>query len=227
MSPSTPAPRVPADLLDHVPQQTYKHDARSTVWRAGDFVVKRFNHPRWRQAAAWAVGLHPAQREARRARQLAAAGVPCVPVIDLGHKDGRAYTVTPRRGVSVQCRIAERPHAASAGRLEPSLLDGLARLLRQLESAGWFFRDLQAANIVRDDAGGLHLIDVGSARRGLTDPQRDRMLAMLIRSLRVEGASRTDGLRLLRAARPGADWKPIARRLIALDPRVAELRPTA
>ncbi|BAM02796.1 hypothetical protein [Phycisphaera mikurensis] len=92
--------------------QVLKRDGRSTVWRSGDEVFKRYEHPRWKQALTRRLGVHPAQKEVQWAEKLATAGVPTVPVIASGvDEQGRSWVATPHAGPSLHDAVA-------AGRLD-------------------------------------------------------------------------------------------------------------
>jgi serine/threonine protein kinase len=93
---------------------------------------------------------------------------------------------------------------ARAGRLcEPAMrslvIPQLASLLDTLIRTGWFFRDVRLSNLVLD-GGVVRLIDVGSARRGRSDTQSRRMLAVMLRGIYTDGAGAgaTNCARLLR-----------------------------
>ena len=178
------------------PVEVYKQDARSRVWRVelatlGPVVVKRFEYTPSRQRVSLIVGTHPGQHELKRNRQLAAAGVPVVPILDAGEEraglGGRAWLATPLIGTSMQRAITDP--ATTASQLE-LLIDQAATLTRQLLDAGYTFKDLKPSNIVLDDAGQMHLIDVGCAKPDTSKKQTTRMLAVMDRVLKRDGLDR-------------------------------------
>lgn len=99
-----------------------KADRRSRVWRAGPQVVKRYEHPRWKQALTRRLGIHPAQKEKEWSAKLATAGIPTVPIVDSGVDEaGRSWLATPFWGPSLHDALA-------AGRLnEPALRHRVTR----------------------------------------------------------------------------------------------------
>ncbi len=50
------------------------------------------------------------------------------------------------------------------GSLEPTVVDGLARLVAEIHERGVAIADLHRSNVLVDDAGGLHLVDFALAR---------------------------------------------------------------
>ncbi len=237
-------------LIAQTPDETYKSDDRSTVWRTGDRVIKRFNQIGLAVHLKSWVRLHPAQVEARKARGLASVGLPVVPVESVFRHQGQWHVITPLMGVSLQRGIVDpATRWLRDPSIAPSLLDQAATITATLIGHSLFFRDLQVANLVRDASGTVRLIDIGSvrrSRRGERYHHAHRMLAMLIASIRIEGGTRTDGLRLLKrvlgeleSGAPGSrtyslttdspasakPWKVVARRLIAIDPRVITRNP--
>lgn len=196
-----PRPRMhPRSLaqagLDGEPAEVYKHDARSKVWRVehgtlGPVVVKRFEYTPGRQRVSLIVGTHPGQHELKRNRQLAAAGVPVVPILEAGEEragfGGRAWLATPLTGTSLQ-RLLTAPDTSDVQR--ETLIDDAAELTRQLIAAGFTFKDLKPSNIVVGEHDRLLLIDVGSARPDTSKKQTTRMLAVMDRVLKRDGVSR-------------------------------------
>ena len=179
--------------LDGPPAETYKGDTRSRVWRVdhathGPVVVKQFVYQPARQRVSLAVGVHPAQLEAARNHQLQEAGVPVVPLIDGGEErcgfGGRVWLATPFVGASLQRRITDS--AVDDVRVS-ELIDSAAMLTRRLLKAGYTFKDLKPSNIIIDDAGAMHLIDVGSAKPSTREKHIVRMLAVMDRVLKRDG----------------------------------------
>ena len=224
-----PDPPSEDELFNAVEEQVFKCDGRSRVWLvrvAGrGWVVKRYEYSRARQMLAMWIGIHPAQVERRRARQLAGDGLPVVPVAGLGVRLGQAWLVTPQTGQSLQRAIA-------AGLLHDR--HRADRVIRQVQEvycrlvdAGWYFRDLQVANLTLDVQERVWLIDTGGSRRSGSRRHAVRMLAMLGRSARVEGASRVDTLRGLKGIvqhLPGlGPLRPLARQVIR-DPSAHDSR---
>lgn len=195
-------------ILAETPARVFKSDKRSRVWLVehggAPWVVKQFRHNLFRQRVAALLGVHPGQREARQARRLAAdTGLPVVPVSGMVmHPDGFCV-VTRFVGESLQ-------HAVAQGVLRDpkrrhAIVEQIARHLLALHRAGWFLRDYQAANLVLDNEGACRLIDVGSARRASGATFLDRMAALLVHTLRQEGASRADVGRVLRVVARAVD----------------------
>ncbi len=175
----------------------FKTDARSTVWQTadGNWVIKRFGHNRIRQILSWLIGLHPGQRECRRARALAAQELPVVQVAKTRLISGRLWVATEFVGPSMQQLVASGALRDERQRLP--LLSQLADLASRLVRANCFFRDFQLANIVVDANGHAKLIDVGSARGLSSESQISRMLNLLIETMLKEGATIEDCLTVL------------------------------
>ncbi|MEO0964859.1 MAG: hypothetical protein AAFY08_07035 [Planctomycetota bacterium] len=196
-----PAPPSASELLALEPVETYKHDARSRVWRVdhstGSFVIKRFEYSPLRQGLGQWLHLHPAGQEQRAAAWLAQLDIPVVPLLRSGWSQRKRCLVTPTHGPSLQHTLR---HAPPAG--HPRLLAAVAPLVRQLIDQRVFFKDLKASNIVlgpnAPDTLDPKLIDTGSARRGLSPTQRQRMLDMLHQTCQDAGASHETVGRCLR-----------------------------
>lgn len=200
----------PAWIFDREPAQVYKHDARSRVWRidAADgrsFVVKRFEYSPIRQLLGFVLGLHPGQRERRRARHLKAAGLTVAPIIASGVQRrgvGVCYwLVTPYLGTSLY-HLFYQGELTDADRRE-RVLQAVGRLTGELIRLGIFNRDHKASNIVVDGEDRPWLIDVGAVRRFRGVAGAVRMLANLCQTLAEAGATQAD-LALVRRA-SGAD----------------------
>ena len=183
--------------LDGPPTGIYKDDARSRVWRVdhaihGPVVVKQFVYQPTRQRASLAVGVHPAQLEAARNYQLQEAGVSVVPLIDGGEErcglGGRVWLATPFVGASLQCRLKDSVIDETRA---SELIDAAAILTRRLLKAGYTFKDLKPSNIIIDDAGAMHLIDVGSVKPSTREKHIVRMLAVMDRVLKRDGIKQT------------------------------------
>ncbi len=221
-----------AALLAATPIEVFKHDHRSRVWRVrvdgSDYVIKRFEHSRIKQTLARWMGRHPAQREARMARRLAADGVAVVPVAARGTHHGRSWVATRRVGASVQRLLTDGQLGGRDARAEAAR--ALADLLADLLDRGWFFRDFQTANIVLEEPGRAWLIDVGSVRRSARRDHAVRMLALLDHTASGEGATRRDRLTFLNRLierRPGlGPRKPLAAQIAARRAAVYDARAT-
>lgn len=202
--------------------ELYKRDRRSRVWRidipTGPVVIKRFEHHPLRQLLAWLLRVHPAQREARAAARLQRAGFPVVPIIARGVQRStlgcRAWLATPYAGEP----ILERPHPNPR-----QLAQHVGHLVGRLIASGWFFKDCKTTNILINEAGELHLIDVGSARRRRPTDDPLRMLTLLNETATARAATRTNRLRALRALLTAAptlgELKPLARTIENRTPR--------
>lgn len=180
--------RLHGDAVD-----VFKEDGRSRVWRVdhtqhGPVVVKRFAYNPLRQRAALAMGLHPGQLELRQNRRLRDAGVAVVPIIDAGVEPAgvgaRVWLATPRVGKSLQALLQQPGQTPEA---RQALLGAAAGLARRLIEVGYTFKDFKPSNLVIDDAGRPHLIDVGSARRDDSPGQVARMIAVMDRVLDRDG----------------------------------------
>ena len=150
------------------PQQVYKQDGRSHVWRVdgpGDtpWVVKRYEGPAWRQKLLWRGGRHPAQREVIWTRRLAEMGLPVVDVRDHGFTGGRAWIVTPWRGDTLHMWVRKRRLIDDLP-ARHTIARQLGGVLGRLTHARVLHRDSKAANFVIDEDRTLRLIDVGGCR---------------------------------------------------------------
>lgn len=176
------------DILSLGQSKVFKADHRSRVWLTGDgqWVVKRFEHSRLKQTLTRIVGNHPAMREQRAATSLGRLGVQVVPVQLTAFVAGCGHVVTPYVGPSLQQRVTagmlDDPHAAEY------VHEQLLGRLRELVSNGYYFRDLQLANMVMQDHGPVLLIDVGSARKSADTRRRTAMVDLLCKTLTHEGA---------------------------------------
>jgi tRNA A-37 threonylcarbamoyl transferase component Bud32 len=189
----------PAWISDREPQQVYKQDARSRVWRVsgdggGSFVIKRFEFSPLRQVLGLAIGQHPGQREIRRARQLIASGLSVAPIIASGFQrrgpGGFYWLATPHLGTSLH-NLFNQDHMADPDRRQ-RVLDAVGRLTSDLISMGLFNRDHKASNIVVDSEDRPWLIDVGAVGRSRGPAGADRMLTNLCDTLTQAGALDAD-----------------------------------
>jgi tRNA A-37 threonylcarbamoyl transferase component Bud32 len=201
--------------LDAAELEVLKDDGRSRVWRvstpAGERVVKRFDRALLRQLGGLLLGLHPAQRELRWNRRLAALGVPVVPIDDAGVEGGlagvRVWLSTPYAGVSLQRALASGDRD---GRERGELIDEASALTLQLVRAGLCFRDLKPSNMIVDESGTTRLIDVGGVRRARGARDVNRMLGVMVRVLARDGLEESLRQRFLDAVRAGLDGIEIA-----------------
>ena len=175
-----------------------KEDPRSRVWRAGGVVVKRYQHPRWKQRLTRALRIHPAQLERAWAAKLATAGVPTVPVVGHGvDAQGRSWLATPFSGPSLGDALA-------AGRLaDPATRHRVTRELGVLTGKILYQRvrnrDHKAGNVVLGEGlDDVRLIDTPGFRGARGIPLVLMALPMLSRLLgTLQDAA-------ARAADPGA-----------------------
>ncbi len=220
-------PSTPSDLCGVTPSEKelfgateaklFKSDRRSRVWlvhcRGRGWVIKRYGYSRVRQVLSLLMGIHPVQAECRRARQLARDGLPVVPIVGSGVRRGRAWLVTAKTGESLQRAIAAGVLSDRA--TADGVIKNVVGLVTQLIRTEWYYRDLQAANVVVDHCQRVWMIDTGSSRRSRSRRHTVHMLAMLGRSARIEGASRADTLRGLRDIVERLPWLGPVRRLVA------------
>lgn len=190
-------------LLASSPQTIYKQDSRSCVWLVADaslprpVVIKRFDHNPLRQKLAWAMGMHPGQREAQNARLLIEAGLPVVDVLDIypqpvGACRSKVHVATAYQGLSLQL-LKRDGKLPSSQVVTEAMLAAVGAIAANLLERGWVFRDFKTANLVVDEQYKPWLIDVGSARRGkpCTSGQGGdrawRMLRMLDHTMTQDG----------------------------------------
>lgn len=195
--------------LDGEPTETFKTDARSSVWQVevpvAPTIIKRFEHSPWRQWLALFIGAHPAQVELRWNRRLHRRGVPVVPIIDAGlerrGRGCRAWLATPRMGLSMGHLLLDPVARAERGE---QLVDQAADLALMLLQEKLWSRDFKPSNLVIDDAGVMRLIDVGCMRRRPTPAKLNRMLAVMDRRMRTCSADDALCARFANAVRKGA-----------------------
>lgn len=189
-------------LLEEAPEKhVFKEDQRSRVWQVegpnGPLVVKRFEYAPLRQSIAALLGQHPAQREVRANRMLQNLRVQVVPIVAFGRQRAtigiRYWLATPKYGQSLDKLLVGPSH------LDRTITDAVANLVQKLQTTRIFFKDLKTSNILIDHDGQAWLIDVGSARTARSNQHLPRMLAMLDRTARRDGASRTVRLRCLQS----------------------------
>ena len=134
----------------------------ATVYRLGDDRVAKIAHVAHDLARA---------RIAREAEALGSVGAPAVPklhgsgVLD----DGRAWLVMDRIvGTSVTELTTHGPMGVrEAISLGIALLDSLAKI----HTAGFVHRDLKPDNLFRNPENGIVILDLGLARKLLSDPE--------------------------------------------------------
>lgn len=158
--------------------------------RAGDgeWVLRHYRRGGWAgrvvsDTYAW-TGLAATRpfREFRLTAQLRALGLPVPsPVAARVQRRGLAY-----RGDLITARIPRTETLADFLAREPLPLGewhALGALLRRFHEAGLRHDDINARNVLRDDAGGFHLIDLDKARRVPGGAWQARNLARFRRSL--------------------------------------------
>jgi len=167
--------------IDPTPREEIKSDARSLVTAhetrdSFQVVVKRFVHQPIRQAAAWLVGLHPAQREIRVNERLRNLHIPVIPIISAGTErvglGVHVWLATRRTGDSMQ-RWMRRPDLSAAD--AERIIDATADLFAKVELAGVGFKDFKPSNVLIDESNQALLIDVGCARVNANEAQKQRM----------------------------------------------------
>ncbi|MEM6334075.1 MAG: hypothetical protein AAF823_12135 [Planctomycetota bacterium] len=187
----------------------FKRDARSCVELmedadGGRVVRKRYLHGRFKQRWTYRLGVHPGQKERRAAAWLERIGVPVVAVMEVSRSGGEVTVVTRWHGPSLDVALAEAGGAAGAAD-RARLLSAAGALAERLIERRVFFKDLKASNVVLGPgwpgAVDARLIDVGSARRGLSGAQRRRMVGMLRATCEAAGAEPGE----VAAALPAAD----------------------
>lgn len=211
-------PPPSSDALLSAPEvRVFKSDHRSRVWcvevAGSRWVLKRFEYSRIRQRLGWLLGLHPAQRELRMNRRLAAGGIAVAPIHAYGITGGRGWLVTPYLGASVHDLLWSNPFAGPRDRRH--VIVAASGLTASLLRKGLYNRDHKASNLIMDAGGKAWLIDVGAVRRLRGRGGLVSMLARLDQSAVKAGASRPDRLRFLRLlgreCRSCTDWRGIVR----------------
>ena len=205
-------PEAPENPLALPEGEVLKEDRRSRVWRAGDLVVKRYQHPRWKQALTRALGIHPGQRELEWSTKLATAGIPTVPIVASGLDDaGRSWLATPFAGPSLHDALA-------AGRLnEPALRHRITREVGVLTGRILYQRirnrDHKASNVVLGEClDNVRILDTPGFKGARGIPLVMMSMPMLLTLLGTLNAaasrapdpdatriSRTDRMRFFRA----------------------------
>ncbi|GMV97909.1 MAG: hypothetical protein AMXMBFR83_22620 [Phycisphaerae bacterium] len=130
--------------------------------------------------------------------------------------------------------------AVQARRLKHQLAGALARFVRDLESAGFFHRDLKALNVIvqwrveSSDPPVISLVDLDGLKPGWLGGSRGWMRMLMRLNVSVDGFRRvslTDRLRLLKRyldlARPDVPWKRAWRDVAALSEHKRRLRDIA
>lgn len=202
-----------AELVAHAPPTwVFKQDRRSRVWQIdspeGPLVVKRFLHNPPRQLIASILGTHPAQREKKVTGELAAKGLPVVPILASGrtmHPFGAMlWLVTPFVGKSVQRMYLEGD--LEDPRRRKLVIDQMAALASELIQHGYYNRDLKTSNLLLDGRGKMWMIDAGATRRAKGRPQTLRMLAMLNKTLAMQEIPPQERMYLLNAIRTRCEF---------------------
>ncbi|MEM8739496.1 MAG: lipopolysaccharide kinase InaA family protein [Planctomycetota bacterium] len=220
-------PVLTAETVESWPEvRVFKDDRRSRVSLVEGpdgrgWVLKLFKRPALRQRVARWVGQHPAQRELKANRRLAEAGVPVVPIVaSWVDREGRSWLVTPRVGDSVYhwlmgCELAD------GGTQRRALTRRLGALTGRLLAMKAEHGDYKSSNILVDDGGELHLIDVGAVTSSKGRPLFAAALPML-KTLhenledaatyhadpQAVAVTRTDRLRFFRAMQGAWDTAP-------------------
>jgi tRNA A-37 threonylcarbamoyl transferase component Bud32 len=210
--------------------EVFKADQRSRVWRitpAGmtrSLVVKRFEYGGFKQWVQHIFRCHPAQREARAAAALLKADVPVVVPAGAGKAwDPEALSIkyfiaTPFMAPSLDRLM--RGWRFTPFRAKIAIINAVGFTAARLVLAGYFFKDLKTSNVIVTDDNLARLIDTGCARQ-VNDAyaQLPRMLAMLDKTAKRDGASKADRLRCLKivcdAIKAGKDGKTIDYRVLA------------
>ena len=200
-------------LLTMPASETYKSDARSTVWRVdaegGAYVVKRYEYSPLRQRLGLWLGLHPGQRERRGVRRLRRAGLAAPRVSMWGVHGGRYAQAMPWGGASLQRLIGSE--SWEQAEVREAVLGALAETAADLLAAGLAHRDLKVGNVLTDPEGqrgarSVTLIDVGAVRRsgGGARGRRRRSATLDILFLTLRKASRGEDAASRDAARLAA-----------------------
>ena len=182
--------------MDPMTLLEFKNDERSRVFEVetpeGVRVIKIFRKRGFGQAWRSWIGLHPAQVEARRNRQLTAAGVPVVPIVERGVAPEGRYLATPRRGESLQ-RL-QRDGAWPTPAARRLAVEAAAGLARDLFAAGFVNRDLKTSNVVVDPLQPREawMIDVGGSRRSRDKEARRRTVDALLQTFKADGFAAGD-----------------------------------
>ena len=209
--------------------EVFKTDARSRVWRitpAGmtrSLVIKRFEYGGFKQWIQHMTGSHPAQREARAAASLHKADVPVVLPAGTGKAwDPAALSIkyfiaTPYTGPSLD--RAMRGWKFTPFRVKIATINAVGFTAAKLVLGGFFYKDLKTSNLIVDETTA-RLIDTECAKK-VGDPyaQMPRMLAMLDKTAKRDGASKADRLRGLKvicdALAAGKGGKTVDYRVLA------------
>ena len=181
-------------FLSQKPVRVFKSDERSRVWQVGTGrdarVLKAYGDTSLGGKLKALTGLHPAQVEVKRAKQMRGAGLAVVPIEAAGTLQGRRVLASPLMGASLQALQAD-----PAGDNWPDdaarrfALDAVVELVNEMFRAGFVNRDLKTSNLVvgPDDFRHVLMIDVAGARRSTDTAARRRTVDMLVRTMTTDG----------------------------------------
>lgn len=228
---STPTQRELASwIVGSRELEVFKSDARSKVWRitpAGmtrSLVVKRFEYGAFKQWIQHLIGCHPVQREAKAAAALHRAGVPVVLPAGTGKAwDAESLSIkyfiaTPFSGPSLDRQMRGWKFTPFAVKI--ATINAVGFTAAKLVLGGFFYKDLKTSNLIATEDYQARLIDAECAKV-VSDPyeQIPRMLAMLDKTAKRDGASTTDRLRCLKvicdALAAGKGGKSVDYRVLA------------
>ncbi len=112
LEPPPPPPELPPELpLSQPVLEQFKEDRRTRVWLAEgagrQWVIKKYTDSqlRWQRLWLWGMGIHPAQKEWRRGRQLERDGLRVVRPVKMLWAGGLVHSIYPHGGESYQRMI--------------------------------------------------------------------------------------------------------------------------
>lgn len=185
------------ELLALPAAETYKSDARSSVWRVdsprGSYVLKRYEYAPLRQRLGQWLGLHPGQRERRGVRRLQRAGIEAAELERWAVRRGKYVQAMEHGGDCLQDLLNDAAWEAQATR--EAILRNLATTTAKLLAAGLVHRDLKVGNVLVDDATRVVLIDVGAVRPSRSTRRRRATLGILFHTLGKASRTPADAAR--------------------------------